>query len=173
MRTRTFIVPLGLALWFVVATAQADLTFVLTPAAESAAISNEVFFVGVLSNTSLTSNLFLNDIQFSFTGAATNYLAADTNSFFANVPGILLPGETYSDIVFGVTISPATLGATISARSPSWAARTFLRPPIWQARCFKSRRLPSAFRQASLMRISSAPYPARLRSRGSGARTLI
>jgi hypothetical protein len=90
------------------APAQADLTFVLTPAMQSGAISNEVFFVGVLSNTSLTDNLFLNDIQFGFTGVATNYLAADTNSFFANVPGILLPGETYSDVVFGVTISPAT-----------------------------------------------------------------
>ena len=90
------------------ATAQADLTFVLTPATESGAISNEVFFVGTLNNTSLTSNLFLNDIHFSLTGAATNYLAADTNSFFANVPGILLPGETYSDVVFGVTINPGT-----------------------------------------------------------------
>ena len=50
----------------------------------------------------------MNDIQFSFTGAATNYLVADTNSFFANVPGILLPGETYSDVVFGVTINLAT-----------------------------------------------------------------
>ena len=87
---------------------RADLTFVLTPAAQSGATSNEVFFVGVLSNTSLTDNLFLNDIQFSFTGAATNYLTADTNSFFANVPGLLLPGETYSDVVFGVTINPAT-----------------------------------------------------------------
>ena len=87
---------------------RADLTFVLTPAVKSGAISNKVFFVGTLSNTSLMDNLFLNDIQFGFTGATTNYLTADTNSFFANVPGILLPGETYSDVVFGVTISPAT-----------------------------------------------------------------
>jgi hypothetical protein len=100
---------LGLALLlFVAASARASLTFVLTPTARSGAISNEVFFIGTLSNTSLTDNLFLNDIQFSFTGGATNYLAADTNSFFANVPGILLPGETYSDVVFGVTINPAT-----------------------------------------------------------------
>lgn len=54
------------------------------------------------------SNLFLNDIRISFTCAATNYLAADTNVFFANVPGILLPGETYSDVVFAVVISPGT-----------------------------------------------------------------
>jgi hypothetical protein len=86
---------------------RADLTFVLTPAVKSGAISNKVFFAGTLSNTSLTDNLFLNDIQLGFIGATTNYLTADTNSFFANVPGILLPGETYSDVVFGVTISPA------------------------------------------------------------------
>jgi len=108
VRSRSFILLLGLAFWLGAATAQADLTFVLTPAAESGAVSNEVFFVGTLRNTSLTSNLFLNDIQFSFTGVATNYLTADTNSFFANVPGILLPGETYSGVVFGVTITPGT-----------------------------------------------------------------
>ena len=28
--------------------------------------------------------------------------------FFGNVPGILLPLETYSDVVFGITIGPAT-----------------------------------------------------------------
>jgi hypothetical protein len=28
--------------------------------------------------------------------------------FFANVPGILLPGETYSDVVFAIAINPAT-----------------------------------------------------------------
>src|SRR6266850_816125 len=99
---------LGLALVLVAATDGADLTFVLTPAVQSVARSNEVFFTATLSNTSLTDNLFLNDIQISFDGAGTNYLAADTNTFFANVPGILLPGETYSDVVFAVAISPAT-----------------------------------------------------------------
>jgi len=52
--------------------------------------------------------VFLNDIQVSFTGIATNYLTANTNAFFANVPGILSPGETYSDIVFAVAISSTT-----------------------------------------------------------------
>ncbi len=108
MRSRSFILLLGLALAFVAAPAGADLTFVLTPAAQSGARSNEVFFTGTLSNTSQTNNLFLNDIEVSFTGAATNQLTADTNTFFANVPGILLPGESYSDVVFAVAINPST-----------------------------------------------------------------
>src|SRR5229473_225184 len=106
VRSRLYICLLALVL--IAKRADADLMFVLTPAVQSGTVSNEVFFTGSLSNTSLTDNLFLNDIQFSFTGAATNYLTADTNSFFANVPGILLPGETYSDVVFGVVINPAT-----------------------------------------------------------------
>jgi len=92
-------------------TVRADLSFVLTPAVQSGTSSNEIVFTGTLFNTSLTSNLFLNDIQIIFTGAGTNYLAADTNSFFANVPGILLPGETYSDVVFAVGITPGTPAA--------------------------------------------------------------
>ena len=59
--------------------------------------------------TSLTTNLFLNSLQISFTNAATNYLTANTNTFFSNVPGVLLPGETYSDVIFSVGINPAPL----------------------------------------------------------------
>src|SRR5438445_11755018 len=98
----------GLAVVFVAVSAEADLVFVLTPDAQSGARSNEVFFTGTLCNTSQTATLFLNDIQISVTGTGTNYLTANTNTFFANVPGILLPSETYSDIVFAVAINPAT-----------------------------------------------------------------
>jgi hypothetical protein len=98
----------GLALLLSIAPARADLAFVLTPAVQSDVGSNEVFFTGTLINTSLTDNLFLNDIQFDFIDEAAGYLAADTNVFFANVPGILLPFETYSDVVFAITIDPAT-----------------------------------------------------------------
>ena len=97
----------GLALLLSVALAQADLTFSLTPAAQSGVGTNEIFFTGALTNTSLTTN-FLNNIQITFTNAATNYLTADTNVFFANVPGILLPGETYTDVVFGIAVNSAT-----------------------------------------------------------------
>ena len=65
-------------------------------------------FTGTLINTSPTDVLFLNNIQFSLIDEAADYLGADTNVFFANVPGILLPGETYSDVVMGITIAPTT-----------------------------------------------------------------
>jgi hypothetical protein len=97
----------GLALLLSAAPAPADLAFFLTPAVQSDVGSNEVVFTGTLINTSLTDNLFLNNIQFSFIDEAADYLIADTNVFFANVPGILLPGETYRDVVFGIAIDPA------------------------------------------------------------------
>lgn len=85
---------------------RADLAFILAPTLPASG-ALEVFFTGTLSNTSLSDNLFLNNLQVSFTGTASNYLSADTNAFFANVPGILLPGETYMDVVFGVLINSA------------------------------------------------------------------
>src|ERR1700691_3401644 len=107
MRLKPFILLSGLALLMSAAPMRADLIFVLTPAVQSDVGSNEVVFTGTLINTSLTDNLFLNNIQFDFIDEGDDYLAADTNVFFANVPGILLPGETYSDVVFGITVSAA------------------------------------------------------------------
>lgn len=76
--------------------------------------SNEVVFTGALTNSSLT-NVYLNNIQFSLTNAATNYLTGDTNIFFQNLPGIFVTNETYSnDIVMGVYINPATPVGTYS-----------------------------------------------------------
>ena len=107
MRLKSFM-RLSVLTWLLsTATMHAGPAFVLTPATQSGVGTNEVFFTGTLTNTSLTTN-FLNDIQFNFTGAASNYLSADTNIFFANVPGILLPGENYTDVVFGIFISSAT-----------------------------------------------------------------
>jgi hypothetical protein len=108
MRLKFHTLLSGLALLLSAAPTQADLAFVLTPAVQSGVGSNEVIFTGTLINTSPTDNLFLNNIQFDFIDEADGYLAADTNVFFANVPGILLPFETYSDVVFGIMINPAT-----------------------------------------------------------------
>jgi hypothetical protein len=108
MRLKFFIFLPGLALLMSVASLRADLVFVLTPAAQSDVGSNEVVFTGTLINTSLTDDVFLNDMQFDFIDEAADYLAAYTNAFFANVPGILLPGETYNDVVFGITVASNT-----------------------------------------------------------------
>ena len=87
---------------------RAGLTLSMTPSAQSGLVNNEIFLIGTLTNTSLTTNLFLNSVQITLTGAATNYLTADTNAFFANVPGILLPGQIYNDAVFAVAVNAAT-----------------------------------------------------------------
>jgi hypothetical protein len=96
-----------LAFIFFCVPARAALTFVLTAAAQTTITSNEITFSGTLSNTSPTTNLFLNNLQFTLTGAATNLLP-HTNIFFANVPGILLSNETYTDTIFGVGLNPNT-----------------------------------------------------------------
>jgi hypothetical protein len=107
MRLKFSIFLSGLMLLLPVAATRANLAFVLTPALQSGVGTNEIFFTGALTNTSLTTN-FLNNIQITFTNAATNYFTADTNVFFSNVPGILLPGETYTDVIFGIAVNPAT-----------------------------------------------------------------
>ena len=108
LRSRPCKILAGLAWLLFALSTRADLAFVLTPAAQSGVGSNEVFFTSALTNTSLTDILLLNNLQVSFNGVAANYLSADTNAFFANVPGILLPGQTYRDVVFGIAIAPST-----------------------------------------------------------------
>ena len=103
----------GLGLLMSVTVAQAGLPFSLTPATLPGIGTNEILFTGTLNSTSPNTN-FLNNIQIVFTNAATNYFTADTNVFFANVPGILLPDESYSDVVFGVAVNSATPPGTYS-----------------------------------------------------------
>src|SRR5215212_216817 len=83
----------------------AALEFTLAPAIKSGAVGTEVTFSGTLKNNSPTANLFLNDIQFSLNAAATAALSPDSNVFFANVPGILLPNETYTGPIFTILIN--------------------------------------------------------------------
>lgn len=83
----------------------AGLTLTLTPTAQPAAPGAEVLFSGTLTNTSATERLFLNDI--AFTPSPPNVTALSSNAFFANVPGILLPGETYDGPLFRISLSTA------------------------------------------------------------------
>jgi len=85
----------------------AAVTLTLTPAVQNSARGPELVFSGTLTNTSATDNAFLNDLQATFTGNAGAFLALNSNAFFANVPGILLPGETYTGVLFSVTLSAA------------------------------------------------------------------
>ncbi|HSY17929.1 MAG TPA: hypothetical protein VK815_06315 [Candidatus Acidoferrales bacterium] len=106
MKPKLLLLLSGLTL-VLAADARANLAFVLAPAVQSGVGSNQVIFAAALTNASPTDALYLNDLQLSFNGGATNYLAAGTNLFFCNVPGILQAGETYTDIVFGVALNPA------------------------------------------------------------------
>jgi hypothetical protein len=88
--------------------APADLALTLLPSSKSGVGTNEVVFAGILTNRNATGNLFLNNIALSLNGAPAGYFTAETNVFFGNVPGILLPGEAYNDVVFAVALTAAT-----------------------------------------------------------------
>ena len=90
--------------WLVmsVVSARAALSLVLSPAAQNSATGVEVVFSGTLTNTSASSQIFLNDLQIS---GGPAQLTLKPNTFFANVPGILLPGESYTGPIFSVIIS--------------------------------------------------------------------
>jgi hypothetical protein len=85
--------------------AGADLILTLAPSVQNGASGTELVFSGTLLNTSTTAKVFLNDITFTPDGASAASLTLKPNDFFANVPGILLPGETYGGTVFRVALS--------------------------------------------------------------------
>jgi hypothetical protein len=93
--------------------AGAAMSFSLAPSSVSVVGSNEVVFAGSLSNSAST-NLYLNDIEFTLTDSATNFLAGDTNFFFQNIPGIFSTNQAYADVALGVFISPTTPVGTYS-----------------------------------------------------------
>jgi hypothetical protein len=103
VRLKSFIL-LGLSVVFCGAVARAGLSFVLTPGMQGGFQGGQVVFTGILINTDPTNDVYLNDIQF----VASSNLATIANAFFANVPGILSAGQTYSDIVFAVAINFTT-----------------------------------------------------------------
>ena len=125
------------------ASAKAALTVSVAPASRVAAPGAEIVFEGTLTNTSATERVFLNDITATIPGS----IALKTNAFFSNVPGILLPGETYTGPLFSVKLNAAapaadysgtiTLsgGATIdSAATLASTSVTILATPISQWR---------------------------------------
>ena len=97
--------PLGLIVaWLVFGTthASAALTLSLDAPVVNAAAGVSVVFNGTLTNNDATK-VFLNDLQVSLpTG-----LALKPNTFYANVPGILLPGESYTGAIFSVALGTA------------------------------------------------------------------
>lgn len=77
----------------------AALTVSLTAPVVNAAAGTSAVFSGTLTNNDATK-VFLNDVQVSLPPG----LALVPNTFFANVPGILLPGESYIGPIFSVEL---------------------------------------------------------------------
>lgn len=99
-------------LWLLLALASGPvwgaLTLQLTPTNHPVAVGSTVTFSGLLTNTSTTAKLFLNDLQATLTAGTTTL---KSNTFFANVPGILLPGESYSGPLFAVKLEASAAAA--------------------------------------------------------------
>ena len=87
--------------------AYSALVLTLSPSAQTGQPGEAIIFGGTLQNTGL-ADLFLNDLALTFTPPAGTYLIEDHNFFFANVPGVLLPGETYNGPIFSLLIVAGT-----------------------------------------------------------------
>lgn len=92
----------------------ADLTVTLSPSVRCISPGKEVTFSGVLTNTSTTSKLFLNDIRATMNGTSATQVTLKSNTFFSNVPGILLPGESYEGPLFRVRLAAGAPAANYS-----------------------------------------------------------
>ena len=103
-----------LLLLLLAASARASLTFSLLPLPQVVERGTELVFSGTLSNTSTTDRLYLNDIQAALTGDSAIYLTLKPRAFFANVPGILLPGESYSGVIVRLAVSRLTPAGSYS-----------------------------------------------------------
>lgn len=88
--------------------ARAGLKAKVSASMEVTSQGRELVFRGTLSNTSSTTKIYLNDIA----AASNENLVFRSNSFFSNVPGLLLPGESYTDseLFRLVLIEPAPKG---------------------------------------------------------------
>ena len=80
----------------------AALTVSLTAPVVNAVAGVSLVFSGTLTNNDATK-VFLNDVQVSLPSG----LALEPNTFFAHVPGILLPGESYTGPIFSVALGAA------------------------------------------------------------------
>lgn len=104
----------GLLVSCLVNTANGALTLQLTPATPSAAPGAVLTFQGILTNTSATDKVYLNDIQAVLTGDSATNVTLKSNAYFSNVPGILLPGETYNGPLFQMRLSGSAPAANYS-----------------------------------------------------------
>ncbi len=124
---------------FATMSARAALTVSLDAPVVNAGAGTVLVFNGTFTNTDPVDRVFLNDVQISAPAGIT----LQPNAFFTNVPGILLPGETYTGPIFSVVLGAAATandynasltvsgGADISATGTlSTKAFTVLSPAV-------------------------------------------
>ena len=111
------------AAWLIAAPSSwAQLSFSLAPSVQNSAAGQTLVFSGTLVNTGSTQ-LFLNNVAFTLDGNAGAALVSGSNPFYANVPGILLAGGTYSGQVFSEALaagaSPADYTGSVALEGGS------------------------------------------------------
>ncbi len=92
----------------------AALSLQLAPANVASAPGGVMVFQGMLTNTSATDKLFLNNIDATLVGTAATKVVLKSNAFYANVPGILLPGESYNGPLFQMKLEASSLDGDYS-----------------------------------------------------------
>lgn len=87
---------------------RAQLIFNLSPNIQTGAPGGTVTFTGELTNADPVFELSLDSISFNLFGPATLFLTPDPTAFFAVVPPVLMPLETYTGPLFSVDIAGNT-----------------------------------------------------------------
>ncbi|MDQ6622929.1 MAG: hypothetical protein M3Y86_05525, partial [Verrucomicrobiota bacterium] len=87
----------ALLLWLLAPWVRAELVVALSASVQNSARGREIVFSGSLTNSSATSKLYLNDIATVLNSGSPTDFPFQPNSFFSNVPGVLLPNESYTD----------------------------------------------------------------------------
>jgi len=97
--------------------AHAQLTATLAASIQNSASGQTLLFSGTLVNTG-TTQLFLNNLAFTLSGSSGVQLVSGSNAFYANVPGILPPSQSYNGPLFtialGGTAPPADYTGSVS-----------------------------------------------------------
>src|SRR5437764_269159 len=99
---RRLVLLLTILVVMVASRGSADLIVTLDRPVQNVAAGGQLTFSGTLQNSSLSSELFLNSLQIAGAPPALTLLP---NVFYSNVPGILLPGESYTGPLFSVSLA--------------------------------------------------------------------
>ena len=118
-----FVYSLGLILLLVSRTQADGVNVALSASVQNSARGREIVFRGTLTNNG-TTKVYLNDIATALNVGSAAALSLKPGSFFSNVPGVLLPGESYADdeifrVALSSTASSGDYRGTVAIRGGS------------------------------------------------------